>query len=116
MFSARHQDVAYTKVLPNFSYGPKTTNSNLCTHLETYHEVEYLVACEEHSWTMQLPKKKRRDDAQKLMQSTLDGVAVPGMSSCFILLEGEYLIQYVAGAYNRPVFSQATFLQHLLIS
>jgi len=30
--------------------------TGLCKHLESYHQSEYLRLCEEHGWTMMLPK------------------------------------------------------------
>ena len=52
---------------------------NLRTHLESHHEAEYLEACEENDWPIQLAKRKRREmlaNELTLRQSSLDGVAV----------------------------------------
>ena len=80
-------DVQYKKVLPNYTYAASTANGNLRTHLESYHEEEYVRVCEEKSWTIQLPKRKRRLElANALRQSTLANVAVPGKAVNYLYL------------------------------
>ena len=77
--SAQDLDVKNKIVLPNYTYSSSTANSNLRAHLENYHEEEYVRVCEENGWVMQLPKRKRRVElAKALMQTSLDGIAIPG--------------------------------------
>jgi hypothetical protein len=67
----------YKGVLPNYIYAVSTANSNLHTHLESYHKKEYVQVCEQNGWGLQLPKHKwHLELANLLKQSTLDGIAV----------------------------------------
>jgi hypothetical protein len=89
---------------------------NLHLHLESCHEEEYVRVCTENDWPMQLAKRKRREmecrKASSSMQSTLDGVALPGQCVhlfCQIITNTTF-----TGVVNRVAFSQLAFMRHLV--
>lgn len=86
--SAHQEDPNYKLVLPNYSYLGSTANNNLRTHLESFHEQEYVDICVENSWVMQLPKRKRRQELAKasLQQSVLDGIVMPSKATHVLFL------------------------------
>jgi hypothetical protein len=70
-------DLLYKANIPNHTYAASTANNNLRFHMENHHEDEYVRVCEKNGWTMQLPRRKVREDT--LRQTTLDGIAHTGM-------------------------------------
>lgn len=78
LISANRDDPLYKRKIPNYTYAASTANNNLRFHLENYHEDEYVRECQKNHWTMQLPKRKLREDSMR-QQSTLDGIVHAGM-------------------------------------
>jgi hypothetical protein len=95
-------------------YASTTANSNLCTHLEAFHEDEYVEVCLVNGWPMQLQKRKKREEEIRLTQSTLDGVVKPGTTLIFTYLHRRLLTWCALGVEGRVTFSRPALVRYLV--
>jgi hypothetical protein len=66
-------DLKFVLLNINYSFAVSTSNPNLLFYLENHYKDEYMKACKENGWPMQLAKHKIRLNTEKMLkQTTLD--------------------------------------------